>query len=154
VRLPPLQNRVESLLFWPSPGRYFFDIWKVKNLYPGLGYPIAQTYSNVPGTADTMELPFQLGSMQVQLTPQLCYRLFNNGELAKRVAAACTLEPACPRKRAPKQRECGAGDDSCEDPKPPGHPDRPDVSKRKICPSAMLVGGGCVPVDLPESLIT
>lgn len=123
----PAQSRVDSLLYWPSPGRYFFDIWKKKNLQPALGYPIAQTYSNVAGTPDTMELPFQLGALQVQRTPQLCYRIFSNGELVQRAAAGCQMIPKCKRSAMPKQKDCRPGDD-CEPPRPPGHPDPDDVS--------------------------
>ncbi|KAK1750328.1 hypothetical protein QBC47DRAFT_418108 [Echria macrotheca] len=126
-------SHVDKLLVWPSPGCYFFDVWRVKNLFSTLGYPVSQDYSNVPGLADAIELPFQVGALQVQLKPKVCYRLFNTDELVSRAAATCTLQPDCPRRKrapAPKQRDCQPGDDSCEDPKTPGHRDYPDKCKQ------------------------
>jgi len=105
------------------PGRYFFDIWRVNNLGPSIGFPAAQSYSAVSGT-NNLELPFQKGAMQIQQPPStLCYRIFSNEDLAVRAAGNCRMLPNCPKKRSPTREECGPEDDpdSCGPVRPGGH---------------------------------
>jgi hypothetical protein len=110
---------MDTLLYWPSPGRNFFEIWRLNPpVQAALGYPIYERYSNVAGLANTIELPFQRGNMQILLAPDLCYRIYNSNELAMRAAAGCELLTKCKRTPETKQKEWQPGDEPPTDPDP------------------------------------
>ena len=141
---------MDTLLYWPSPGRNFFEVWRLNPpLQSTLGYPVARTYGTIPGAPDTLELPFQRGAMQIQVGPPLCYRIFDSNELAIRAAAGCQLMTKCPKaKRTPeaKQKDWQPGDDD-----PPPGPDPETVSSatppRALCGTTTNI---LLPIEMPQ----
>lgn len=67
-----LEEQISDLLYTHS-GRRFFKIWRDKDLFAALGYPIAKTYTALDGGMTGLEeLEFEKGVLQI--SARGCYR--------------------------------------------------------------------------------
>lgn len=123
---------MDSLLAWNSVGRNF-EVWRLSStVRSSLGFPTQRTFSDVPGMANTHELSYQRGAMQIRTAPNLCFRVFSMNDLNMRSAASCRPLANCKRKRGPIPM-----DDRKPDPDDGGSPDPDPVSSPLLfCPPA------------------